>query len=67
MPAVGADTFPVIFANWRRFYLVVDHKRGTMVLRDPFTAKPHILLYTTRRVGGDVANFEAGKLLKCST
>ena len=67
MPSVGADLYPVAFANWRRFYIVVDHASGVVVLRDPFTDKPNVLLYTVRRVGGDVFNFEAGKLLKIST
>ena len=67
MPAVAANAFPIIFANWRLFYLIVDHRRGTQVLRDPFTDKPSVLLYTTRRVGGAVANFEAGKVMKIST
>ena len=47
MASVAVDAFPIIFANWMRFYIVVDHKRGTQVLRDPFTDKPHVLLYTT--------------------
>ena len=37
---------------------------GTRLLRDPFTAKPEVLFYTTRRVGGAVVNFEAIKLIK---
>jgi HK97 family phage major capsid protein len=36
------------------------------VLRDPYTSKPNVLFYTTKRVGGGVVNFEAIKLLKCS-
>jgi HK97 family phage major capsid protein len=34
------------------------------VLRDPYTAKPYVLFYTTKRVGGDVVNFEAIKLIR---
>ncbi len=67
MPAVAANATPIIFANWKRFYVIADHVRGLRVLRDPYTAKPNVILYTTRRVGGDVANFEAGKLMKIST
>src|SRR5690606_6279603 len=40
---------------------------GIRVLRDPYTAKPNVLFYTTKRVGGGVVNFEALKLLKIST
>ena len=66
MPALGADAFPVAFGNFQRGYLIVD-RQGVRVLRDPFTSKPNVLFYTTKRVGGGVVNFEAIKLLKCST
>jgi HK97 family phage major capsid protein len=42
---------------------VVD-RVGIRVLRDPYSAKPYVLFYTTKRVGGGVQNFEAIKLLK---
>lgn len=63
MPALGSNTFPVAFANWRRFYTIAD-RIGIRVLRDPFTNKPNVHFYTTKRVGGGVVNFEAIKLLK---
>lgn len=63
-PDLGANAFPVAFANWRRAYLIVD-RRGITVLRDPYTRKPYVKFYTTRRVGGGIQNFEAIKLLKC--
>jgi len=66
MPALGANAFPVAFGNFQRGYLIVD-RAGIRVLRDPYTSKPNVLFYTTRRVGGGVVNFEALKLLKCST
>ena len=44
-------------------YLVVD-RIGIRVLRDPYSAKPYVLFYTTKRVGGGVQNFEAIKLMK---
>lgn len=44
-------------------YLVVD-RTGVRVLRDPCSAKPYVLFYTTKRVGGGVQNFEAIKLVK---
>lgn len=65
MPALGANAFPLAFGNFQRAYLIVD-RQGVRVLRDPFTAKPNVLFYTTKRVGGGVVNFEALKLLKCS-
>jgi HK97 family phage major capsid protein len=42
----------------------VVERTGVRMLRDPFTAKPYVLFYTTKRVGGGVQNFEAIKLLK---
>ena len=66
MPALGANNFPVAFGNFQRGYLIVD-RAGIRILRDPYTSKPNVLFYTTKRVGGGVVNFEALKLLKCST
>lgn len=66
MPAVAANAFPVAFGDFGRAYLIVD-RIGIRVLRDPYTAKPNVLFYTTKRVGGGVVNFEALKLLKIST
>ena len=63
MPAIGAGEFPVAFGDFGRSYLIVD-RIGIRVLRDPFTSKPNVLFYTTRRVGGGIVNFEALKLLK---
>jgi HK97 family phage major capsid protein len=65
MPAVGANEFPVAFGNFQRAYLIAD-RVGIRVLRDPFTSKPNVLFYTTKRVGGGIVNFEAIKLLKIS-
>lgn len=66
MPALGANALPVAFGNFQRGYLVID-RFGIRVLRDPYTNKPYVHFYTTKRVGGGVQNFEAIKLLKCST
>lgn len=63
MPAVATGALAVAFADWRSFYTIVD-RLGITVLRDPLTAKPFIKFYSRRRVGGDVVNFEAGKLLE---
>lgn len=65
MPDLGANAYPVAFGDFRRGYLIVD-RRGTVVLRDPYTSKPYVKFYTTRRVGGGIQNFEAIKLLKCA-
>lgn len=63
---IGAGTFPIWFGDFKRAYLVVD-RAGMRVLRDPFTNKPYVHFYTTKRVGGGIQNFEALKALKIST
>lgn len=63
MPDIGADTLSVAFGDFRRGYLIVD-RVGIRVLRDPYSAKPYVLFYTTKRVGGGVQDFDAIKLLK---
>jgi HK97 family phage major capsid protein len=65
MPDIGAGATPIAFGDFRRGYLVVD-RTGVNVLRDPFTAKPYVLFYTTKRVGGGVQDYDAIKLLKFS-
>lgn len=63
MPDVAAAATPIAFGDFRRGYLVVD-RTGVNVLRDPYSAKPYVLFYTTKRVGGGVQDFDAIKLLK---
>jgi HK97 family phage major capsid protein len=63
MPDLAADSFSVAFGDFNRGYLIVD-RAGVSVLRDPYTAKPYVLFYTTKRVGGGVQDFDAIKLLK---
>jgi HK97 family phage major capsid protein len=66
MPDIGADAFPVAFGDFRRAYLIVD-RRGIRVLRDPYSSKPYVLFYTTKRVGGGIQDFDALRLLKTGT
>jgi HK97 family phage major capsid protein len=63
MPAMAEDSYSVAFGDFRRGYLIVD-RVGIRVLRDPFSSKPYVLFYTTKRVGGGVQDFNAIKLLK---
>jgi HK97 family phage major capsid protein len=63
MPDIGAGAFAVAFGDFARGYLVVD-RAGIRVLRDPYSAKPYVLFYTTKRVGGGVQDFDAIKLLR---
>lgn len=63
MPDIGAGSLSIAFGDFRRGYLIVD-RVGIRVLRDPYSAKPYVLFYTTKRVGGGVQDFDAIKLLK---
>ncbi len=65
MPDLAADSVSVAFGDFRRGYLVVD-RAGVRILRDPYSAKPHVLFYTTKRVGGGVQDFAAIKGLRFS-
>lgn len=66
MPDIAADSFSVAFGDFNRGYQIVD-RIGTRVLRDPYTAKPFVQFYTTKRVGGGIRMAEAIKLLKFGT
>jgi HK97 family phage major capsid protein len=65
MPDVAADSLSIAFGNFRAGYLIAERSE-TQILRDPFTHKPFVHFYATKRVGGQVANSEAIKLLKFS-
>jgi len=64
--AVAANALAVAFGDFGAAYTIVE-RSGIRVLRDPYTAKPFVKFYSTRRVGGDVVNFEAFKIQKIST
>lgn len=63
MPDMSEDSYSIAFGDFQRGYLIVD-RLGIRVLRDPFSAKPYVLFYTTKRVGGGIQDFDAIKLLK---
>lgn len=63
MPDIASGSTPIAFGDFRRGYLIVD-RQGVRVLRDPYSAKPYVLFYTTKRVGGGIQDFNAIKLLK---
>jgi HK97 family phage major capsid protein len=63
MPDIAANSFSIGFGDFRRGYLIVD-RQGARVLRDPYSLKPYVLFYTTKRVGGGVQNFDAIKVMK---
>jgi HK97 family phage major capsid protein len=66
MPDIGANSLSIAFGDFKRGYVVVD-RQGVRVLRDPYSAKPYVLFYTTKRVGGGIQDFDAIKLLKFGT
>ncbi len=63
MPDIAADSLSIAFGDFRRGYLIVD-RTGVNVLRDPYSAKPYVLFYTTKRVGGGIQDFDAIKVMK---
>ncbi len=63
MPDLASDSYSIAYGNFRRGYYIID-RIGFRVLRDPFTNKPYVGFYITKRVGGDVRNFDAIKLMK---
>jgi len=65
MPDIGAGAFPIAFGNFKAGYQIVD-RFGIRVLRDPFTNKPYVHFYSTKRTGGHLIDSEAIKLLKVS-
>lgn len=65
MPDIGAGAFPIAFGNFKAGYLIAE-RTATTILRDPYTNKPYVQFYATRRVGGQVLDSDAIKLLRVS-
>ncbi|MCV6586326.1 MAG: phage major capsid protein [Marinibacterium sp.] len=65
MPEISNGSFSIAFGDFAAGYTIAE-RPDMRVLRDPFSAKPHVLFYATKRVGGDVSDFNAIKLLKFS-
>ena len=63
MPDPATDSLSIAVGDMREAYQIVD-RIGIRTLRDPYSAKPYVEFYTTKRVGGDVVNFEAIKLIE---
>jgi HK97 family phage major capsid protein len=63
MPDIAAGAHPIAFGNFARGYTIAE-RPDLRVLRDPFSAKPHVLFYASKRVGGAVSDFAAIKLLR---
>ncbi|PWR03053.1 phage major capsid protein [Meridianimarinicoccus roseus] len=63
MPDIAPDSIAIAFGDFAAGYTIAE-RPDLRVLRDPFSAKPHVLFYATKRVGGDVSDFAAIKLMK---
>lgn len=65
MPNIAAGSLSIAVGDMRAAYQIVD-RFGIRTLRDPYSSKPYVQFYTTKRVGGDVINFEALKVIEFS-
>ncbi|MCK9540995.1 MAG: phage major capsid protein [Novosphingobium sp.] len=63
MPDIATDAFPIAFGNFRNGYLIAE-RSATSILRDPFSNKPFVHFYATKRIGGQMLDSDAIKLLK---
>ncbi len=63
MPDVAANAHPIAFGDFAAGYTIAE-RPDVRILRDPFSAKPHVLFYALKRVGGDISDYAAIKLLK---
>ncbi|WP_417472020.1 phage major capsid protein [Leisingera sp.] len=63
MPDPSSNSYSIAFGDFGAGYTIAE-RPDLRVLRDPFSAKPHVLFYATKRVGGDVSDFAAIKLMK---
>ncbi|WP_372613342.1 phage major capsid protein [Aquicoccus sp.] len=66
MPDIDSGADAIAFGDFEAGYTVAE-RPDLRILRDPFSAKPHVLFYATKRVGGDVSDFAAIKLLRFAT
>jgi HK97 family phage major capsid protein len=66
MPDIAANAYAIAFGDFAAGYTIAE-RPDLRVLRDPFSAKPHVLFYANKRVGGDITDYAAIKLLKFAT
>jgi HK97 family phage major capsid protein len=66
MPTRGSGVFGIAVGDFQRGYTIIENPAMT-ILRDPFSAKPNVLFFATKRVGGGVTDFDAIKLLRFAT
>jgi len=63
MPAMGVGSYSIAFGDFERAYTLVE-RQGVRVLRDPYSNKPYVNFYATKRVGGALVNEDALKLVQ---
>jgi len=63
---IGGSKYPIWYANFKEAYLIVD-QFGVRMLRDPYSSKPYVEFYTTKKTGGGIVMYEAIKALKIYT
>jgi HK97 family phage major capsid protein len=63
MPDIAASSLSIAFGNFKAGYVIAE-RNATTILRDPFTHKPYVHFYATKRIGAQVVNSESIKLLK---
>lgn len=63
MPDIGVDAHAIAFGNFEKGYTIAE-RPDLRILRDPYSAKPNVMFYATKRVGGDVTDFAAIRTLK---
>lgn len=63
VPAMAANSLSMAFGDFKAGYQIVD-RQGMRMLRDPYTNKPKVGLYCTRRVGASARDYDAIKFLK---
>ena len=63
MPGVAANSLAICLADWGEFYTILD-RIGMWTQADPYSSDGFLKIKNRIRVGGAVANYEAGKLMK---
>lgn len=66
MPALATGSLSLAFGDFKAAYQIVD-RIGIRTLRDPYTSKPYVIFYSTKRTGGGALDYEAVKFIKFST
>ena len=63
MPDIATDSYSIAFGDFGAGYTIAE-RPDLRILRDPYSAKPNVMFYATKRVGGDVSDYSAIKTLK---